>query len=46
MLFQFPGVKDNIYGEESNKFTNALGETITVEILSTPGETAELLCEL
>lgn len=43
---KFPGIKDSIYGEESNKFTNALGESINVEILSSPAETADLLCEL
>ncbi|CAG2247413.1 inositol polyphosphate 1-phosphatase-like [Mytilus edulis] len=43
---KFPGIKDSIYGEESNKFTNALGESINVEILSSPAETADLLCKV
>lgn len=46
LSLKFPGVKNSIYGEESNKFTNALGETITVQILSSPAETSDLLCEL
>ena len=44
-LFQYPGISDNIYGEESNLFTNTLGETVTVEIQDNAEDTSELLCE-
>ena len=41
--FQFSGVKEHIYGEESNKFTNVLGETIEVGIQSDVDATRDLL---
>ena len=40
---QFPEMSANIFGEESNKFTNALGESITVSVQSKVEETADLL---
>lgn len=40
---KFPGLGKKISGEESNEFTNDLGEKITVELRSTEEETAELL---
>lgn len=40
---QFPELAEHIHGEESNSFSNTLGETITVEIRETQQETAELL---
>ncbi|XP_051009743.1 inositol polyphosphate 1-phosphatase isoform X1 [Acomys russatus] len=43
MESKFPGLGNKIYGEESNEFTNDLGEKITVELQSTEEETAELL---
>lgn len=43
---QFPELTDQIHGEESNKFSNTLGETITVEVKETEAETAELLCKV
>ena len=39
-------MKDNIFGEESNTFTNALGATITVKIEDTPEQTTELLSQV
>ena len=39
----FPQLKDNIKGEESNKFENALGEKIIVEITENPSETTKML---
>jgi len=45
-LFQFPDIANNIYGEENNSFSNALGETITVSIQSTVEETAGLLSKV
>lgn len=39
-------MKANIYGEESNTFTNALGATITVKIEDTPELTTELLSQV
>lgn len=40
---QFPELKENIRGEEESTFTNALGESITVEIQSDVSATADLL---
>jgi len=40
---EFPELKDSIQGEESNKFTNTLGESIQVEVCSTLEETSKLL---
>lgn len=40
---QFPELAEHIHGEESNSFSNTLGETITVEIRETQQKTAELL---
>lgn len=40
---KFPGLGKKVLGEESNEFTNDLGEKITVELQSTEAETAELL---
>ncbi|XP_061185939.1 inositol polyphosphate 1-phosphatase-like [Saccostrea echinata] len=43
---QFPGIGDSIYGEESNKFTNVLGESISVRLLKDQEATAQLLCSV
>lgn len=43
---KFPATKGNIYGEESNKFTNVLGETVTIEILDSPDLTTRLLSKV
>ena len=40
---QYPQLADNIKGEESNKFTNQLDETIEVQVCETEEETANLL---
>lgn len=40
---KFPELKNFIRGEESNTFSNTLGETITVDVKQTEAETAELL---
>ncbi|XP_052826825.1 inositol polyphosphate 1-phosphatase isoform X1 [Octopus bimaculoides] len=40
---KFPGLGKNLYGEESNKFTNALGETICVTIEPDQEKNVELL---
>ncbi|XP_008833841.1 inositol polyphosphate 1-phosphatase [Nannospalax galili] len=40
---KFPGLGKKVFGEESNEFTNDLGEKITMELCATEGETAELL---
>ncbi|CAL8118549.1 unnamed protein product [Orchesella dallaii] len=42
----YPDMKDNIYGEESNTFSNALGATITVKVEDTPELTAKLLSQV
>ena len=42
-VLQFSGIADNINGEESNKFTNTLGETVEVAVKGTQEETAQLL---
>ncbi|XP_030065806.1 inositol polyphosphate 1-phosphatase isoform X2 [Microcaecilia unicolor] len=40
---RFPGLEHNISGEESNHFTNELGDVITVKVCPTEEETAALL---
>ncbi|XP_068099925.1 inositol polyphosphate 1-phosphatase [Hyperolius riggenbachi] len=40
---KFPGFEKNVRGEESNEFTNELGEKIIVEVRPTEQETATLL---
>lgn len=40
---KFPGLEKNIDGEESNEFTNDLGEKIIVKVCPTEQETADLL---
>ena len=42
----FPALRDNIMGEESNKFTNKLGESLTVEVKETVEATTELLVKV
>ena len=42
----FPQLQDNILGEESNKFTNKLGNSLTVEIKETREGTKELLVKV
>ena len=39
-------VGSSIYGEESNKFTNTLGDSVVVEIQETPDQTEQLLSEV
>ncbi|XP_067843835.1 inositol polyphosphate 1-phosphatase-like [Heptranchias perlo] len=43
---KFPGLEDHIFGEESNQFTNSLGEKIKVEVCATERDTAELLSKV
>lgn len=45
-MLQFPELIGFIQGEESNLFTNTLGETIEVKVMSTQDETAELLSKV
>ncbi|KAM9305582.1 major facilitator superfamily domain-containing protein 6 [Gastrophryne carolinensis] len=40
---KFPGIEKNVRGEESNEFTNELGEKIIVEVCATEEETSKLL---
>ncbi|KAM5151583.1 inositol polyphosphate 1-phosphatase [Mantella aurantiaca] len=40
---KFPGLEKNVKGEESNEFTNELGEKIIVKVCPTEEETARLL---
>lgn len=44
--FQYPLVRDNIQGEETAKFTNALGESVELEISDDPAKTAECLIKI
>uniref|UniRef100_A0A2K6L2J9 inositol-1,4-bisphosphate 1-phosphatase n=1 Tax=Rhinopithecus bieti TaxID=61621 RepID=A0A2K6L2J9_RHIBE len=46
LINRFPGLEKNIFGEESNEFTNDLGEKITLRLCSTEEETAELLSKV
>ncbi|XP_046396460.1 inositol polyphosphate 1-phosphatase [Ischnura elegans] len=43
---EFPEIAAYIKGEESNTFTNTLGESITVEVKDCPGETSSMLCKV
>ncbi|KAJ8358537.1 hypothetical protein SKAU_G00150620 [Synaphobranchus kaupii] len=43
VVAQFPEMKGFIHGEESNKFENGLGESVTVRLCGTEQETAALL---
>ncbi|XP_070759233.1 inositol polyphosphate 1-phosphatase isoform X1 [Enoplosus armatus] len=43
---QFPEMASFIHGEESNKFENGLGESVTVTVCSTEEETATLLASV
>jgi inositol polyphosphate 1-phosphatase len=45
-LLQFPELIGFIQGEESNIFTNTLGETIEVKVMVTQDDTAELLSKV
>lgn len=45
-LFQFDYLVQHINGEESNKFTNTLGESVVVTVQDSEAATAELLCLL
>uniref|UniRef100_A0A0B7BPE5 Uncharacterized protein n=1 Tax=Arion vulgaris TaxID=1028688 RepID=A0A0B7BPE5_9EUPU len=40
---EVPELEASIYGEESNKFTNVVGESVVVEICNTCEETQQLL---
>lgn len=40
---QFPDIVDHIFGEESNTFSNVLGDTITVQVQADQAATAALL---
>jgi len=42
-VFQFGHLVDHINGEESNKFTNTLGESVVVTVQDSEDATAELL---
>lgn len=43
---KFPGLEDHIFGEESNEFTNSLGEKIKVKVCGTESDTASLLSKV
>ena len=42
----FPGLQSSVLGEESNKFTNKLGNSLIVEVKETMEETRELLLKV
>ena len=42
----FPEIEQNIFGEESNKFTNSLGESIDVSVQSNESKTKDLLVKV
>lgn len=46
LFLQYPLVRDNIQGEETAKFTNALGESIELEISDDPAKTAECILKI
>ena len=39
-------MKDHIFGEESNKFTNTLGESVHVRVCDTQEDTSKLLSKV
>lgn len=43
---KFPELAPHIKGEESAKFSNTQGESVTVEVKLTQAETAEMLCRV
>ncbi|XP_038605340.1 inositol polyphosphate 1-phosphatase [Tachyglossus aculeatus] len=43
---KFPGLEEHVAGEESNEFTNELGERITVGVRPTEAETRQLLSKV
>jgi len=43
---RFPAIGRNIFGEETNSFTNTLGETVTVAVQENEGQTTELLTKV
>jgi hypothetical protein len=43
---QFPGISDQILGEENNKFMNAIGESVIVTIQETCDQTSQLLLKV
>ncbi|XP_025903149.1 inositol polyphosphate 1-phosphatase [Nothoprocta perdicaria] len=43
---EFPELRDHIGGEESNEFSNGLGETVVVRVCTTQRDTAALLCRV
>jgi len=43
---KFPVIAENIFGEESNTFTNTLGETVTVVVQASQTGTEELLAKV
>jgi inositol polyphosphate 1-phosphatase len=43
MTQQFPAIMNHIFGEENNTFSNALGDTITVQVQADQMATATLL---
>lgn len=42
-LYQFPGLANDIRGEENNVFCNKLGESINVQVMNSVAETSNLL---
>ena len=40
---QFVGIEAHIFGEESNEFTNTLGETVQIGVQANEEDTAQLL---
>ncbi|XP_038077604.1 inositol polyphosphate 1-phosphatase-like [Patiria miniata] len=43
---KFPNLEEFVFGEESNKFTNTLGESITVAVQPTEEQTCDLLTKV
>lgn len=43
---EFPDMKGSIFGEESNQFTNALGESTTIHLCDTQQQTTQLLKDI
>lgn len=46
LYLQFPAMEGSIFGEESNLFTNTLGETKIIQMCPEPEQTKQLLCKI
>ncbi|ESP01783.1 hypothetical protein LOTGIDRAFT_225152 [Lottia gigantea] len=46
LSLKYPGIEDDIHGEETNKFTNVNGETVVIKLGDQPEDTKQLLLKV